>query len=149
MPSGKCCLAVAGVAGVCASLWALRKKKTATPAPEGLEEWRREFLDFCLECGVLMFGDFTAKSGRKTPFFFNAGHFKTGSQLARLGEFYAKAIIESGVPFDVLFGPAYKGIPLVAATAVALATKHGVETTYCYNRKEVKDHVEILVQRAS
>lgn len=131
-------------AGVCAALWVLRRKRA--PAPDvgagTIEPWRREFLDFCLECKVLMFGDFTLKSGRKCPFFFNAGNFKTGEQLGRLGEYYAVAVAESGVPFDVLFGPAYKGIPLVAATAIALANKHKVNMPYCYNRKEAKDHGE-------
>ena len=138
---------LAGAAGVGAVLWALRdrlrKKLKPEPATQ-LEPWRVEFLDFCLECGVLLFGDFTLKSGRKCPFFFNAGNFKTGGQLARLGEYYAVAVAESKVkvPFDVLFGPAYKGIPLVAATAVALAKHHGVDMPYAYNRKEAKDHGE-------
>ena len=109
----------AGAASIGAALWALRGRLRQKAKPADLEQWRVEFLDFCLECGVLLFGDFTLKSGRKCPFFFNAGNFKTGGQLARLGEYYAVAVAESKVPYDVLFGPAYKGIPLVAATAVA------------------------------
>ena len=132
----------AGAASIGAALWALRGRLRQKAKPADLEQWRVEFLDFCLECGVLLFGDFTLKSGRKCPFFFNAGNFKTGGQLARLGEYYAVAVAESKVPYDVLFGPAYKGIPLVAATAVALAKHHGVEMPYCYNRKEAKDHGE-------
>ena len=89
-----------------------------------------------------MFGDFTAKSGRKTPFFFNAGHFRTGGQLARLGEYYAKAVAESRLQFDVLYGPAYKGIPLAASAAVAMAELDLGDVPYCYNRKEAKDHGE-------
>jgi orotate phosphoribosyltransferase len=105
-------------------------------------DWRHEFLAFCLECEVLRFGDFTLKSGRPSPYFFNAGLFNTGLRLARLSEFYARAIVESGLEWDVLFGPAYKGIPLASSTACALAQKHGIDAKYCFNRKEAKDHGE-------
>ena len=93
--------------------------------------------------GVLTFGDFTAKSGRKTPYFINTGNYKTGAQAARLGEFYAQCLLEN-IPghVDALFGPAYKGIPLAVATAVALANRHGRDLNYCFNRKEAKDHGE-------
>jgi orotate phosphoribosyltransferase len=92
---------------------------------------------------VLTFGDFKTKSGRRTPFFINTGRYSTGAQLSRLGEFYARAILERlGSGFDVLFGPAYKGIPLVACTAMTLASKHGHDVSYCFNRKEAKDHGE-------
>mmetsp|Transcript_29017 Transcript_29017/g.62430 ORF Transcript_29017/g.62430 Transcript_29017/m.62430 type:complete len:220 (-) Transcript_29017:269-928(-) len=104
--------------------------------------WRHEFLDFCLECDVLRFGEFTLKSGRSSPYFFNAGLFNTGGRLARLGKYYAAAAAESGIAFDVLFGPAYKGIPLAATTAIALAEHHDRDVPYCYNRKEAKDHGE-------
>lgn len=101
-----------------------------------------EFLKFCVECDVLRFGEFTLKSGRTSPYFFNAGLFNTGARLARLGEFYAKAIAESGLQYDVVFGPAYKGIPLAATAAIALSREYGVEAPYCFNRKEAKDHGE-------
>jgi len=107
-----------------------------------MSEWRHDFLQFCVECEVLRFGDFTLKSGRKSPYFFNAGLFNTGGRLAKLGKYYAMAIREAGLEFDVLFGPAYKGIPLAATMAVALADSHGVDTPYCFNRKEAKDHGE-------
>ncbi len=102
----------------------------------------RHFIDFALERGVLRFGEFTLKSGRKSPYFFNAGLFNTGSALARLGRFYAQAIADSGVHCDMLFGPAYKGIPLAAITAAALAEHHGIDLPYAFNRKEAKDHGE-------
>ena len=105
-------------------------------------EWRHEFLAFCLECEVLRFGEFTLKSGRSSPYFFNAGLFNTGLRLAKLGSYYARAIAESNLQWDVLLGPAYKGIPLAAATAMCLATEHGIDAKYCYNRKEAKDHGE-------
>lgn len=103
-----------------------------------------DFLAFCEECGVLAFGDFTLKSGRKSPYFFNAGLFKTGKQLASLATFYANAVAKASNQFshDLIFGPAYKGIPLAAATAIGLATHHGVDTPYAFNRKEAKDHGE-------
>lgn len=103
--------------------------------------YRHDFLRFCIECGVLRFGSFVTKSGRTTPYFFNAGLFNTGARLDRLAEFYAQAILASGVEFDMLFGPAYKGIPLATATAMALS-RHGRDVPFAYNRKEEKDHGE-------
>lgn len=105
-------------------------------------EYQRQFIDFALETGVLKFGHFTLKSGRASPYFFNAGLFNTGDALARLGRFYAEAIVASEVSFDALFGPAYKGIPLAAATAIALADYHRRDLPYAFNRKEAKDHGE-------
>ena len=106
-----------------------------------MEQYKQEFIDFMIECQVLKFGDFTLKSGRKSPFFMNAGAYVTGSQLGRLGEYYAKAIHDNyGDDFDVLFGPAYKGIPLGVATAIAYSRLYGIDVRYCSNRKEVKDH---------
>ena len=106
-----------------------------------MEKYKEEFIRFMLECEVLKFGDFTTKSGRKTPFFVNTGFYRTGSQLGRLGKYYARAIAERfGTDFDVLFGPAYKGIPLSVATAIALSEDHGADIRYCSNRKEIKDH---------
>lgn len=106
-----------------------------------MESYKQEFIEFMVESDVLKFGDFTLKSGRKSPFFMNAGAYVTGSQLMRLGEYYARAIHEHyGDDFDVLFGPAYKGIPLSVATAIAYAKLYGREIRYCSNRKEVKDH---------
>ena len=110
--------------------------------PVELADYQREFLEFCIECDVLRFGDFTLKSGRSSPYFFNAGLFNTGRKLARLGKFYARAIAASKVPYDVLFGPAYKGIPLAASAAVAMAELDLGHVPYCYNRKEAKDHGE-------
>ncbi|HEY0285601.1 MAG TPA: orotate phosphoribosyltransferase [Pseudomonas sp.] len=107
-----------------------------------MQAYQREFIRFAIERGVLRFGEFTLKSGRTSPYFFNAGLFNSGSALAQLGRFYASAVIESGISFDVLFGPAYKGIPLAAATAVALAEHHGRDLPWCFNRKEAKDHGE-------
>ena len=104
--------------------------------------YQREFLEFCIECEVLSFGQFTLKSGRSSPYFFNAGLFNTGRRLARLGKYYAAAIVAAGHSFDVLFGPAYKGIPLAAAAAIALEADHGKDVPYCFNRKEAKDHGE-------
>ena len=106
-----------------------------------MEQYKQEFIDFMVESDVLKFGDFTLKSGRKSPFFMNAGAYVTGTQLARLGEYYAKAIHETyGDDFDVLFGPAYKGIPISVVTAVAYAKLYGKEVRYCSDRKEEKDH---------
>lgn len=106
-----------------------------------MERYKEEFIEFMVDCGVLKFGDFVAKSGRKTPFFINAGFYRTGAQLNKLGEYYAKAINEKyGTDFDLLFGPAYKGIPLTVATTMAMNTLYGVDIKYCSNRKEVKDH---------
>ena len=106
-----------------------------------MEAYKQEFVDFMLDSKVLKFGDFTLKSGRKSPFFMNAGGYVTGEQLLKLGEYYAKAIVDNyGMDFDVLFGPAYKGIPLAVVTAVALHTLYGKEVRYCSDRKEEKDH---------
>ena len=106
-----------------------------------MEAYKKEFIEFMVESEVLKFGDFTLKSGRKSPFFMNAGAYVTGSQLSRLGEYYAKAIHNHyGTDFDVLFGPAYKGIPLSVATTIAFSRLYGKEIRYCSNRKEVKDH---------
>ena len=106
-----------------------------------MEGYKKEFIEFMVESNVLKFGEFTLKSGRKSPFFMNAGAYVTGSQLMRLGEYYAKAIHEHyGDDFDVLFGPAYKGIPLSVATTIAYSKLYGKEIRYCSNRKEVKDH---------
>ena len=107
-----------------------------------MQTYQREFIRFAIERGVLRFGEFTLKSGRISPYFFNAGLFSSGLALAQLGRFYANAAIASGVAFDVLFGPAYKGIPLAASTAVALAEQHGLDLPWCFNRKEAKDHGE-------
>ncbi|MCX9442623.1 orotate phosphoribosyltransferase [Vibrio cholerae] len=107
-----------------------------------MKAYQLEFIEFALEKQVLKFGEFTLKSGRKSPYFFNAGLFNTGRDLARLGRFYAAALVDSGIEFDVLFGPAYKGIPIATTTAVALADHHNVDTPYCFNRKEAKDHGE-------
>lgn len=107
-----------------------------------MQDYQREFLDFALEVGVLRFGEFTLKSGRISPYFFNAGLFNTGASLARLGRYYAQAIVDAGIAFDVLYGPAYKGIPLAAATVAALYDRHGLDIPYAFNRKEAKDHGE-------
>lgn len=104
--------------------------------------YRQEFLELCLELGVLRFGSFTLKSGRVSPYFFNAGLFQTGSALKRLGQYYARSIVESEVAFDMLYGPAYKGIPLAAAIAIAFDDLYGQDIPYAYNRKEAKDHGE-------
>lgn len=106
-----------------------------------MESYKKEFIEFMVDCGVLKFGEFTLKSGRKSPFFMNAGLYVTGSQLEKLGEYYAKAIHDNyGTDFDVLFGPAYKGIPIGVATAIAFHKLYGKEIRYCSNRKEIKDH---------
>lgn len=106
-----------------------------------MEQYKQEFIEFMVECNVLKFGEFTLKSGRKSPFFMNAGAYTTGSQLKRLGEYYAKAIHSKyGDDFDVLFGPAYKGIPLAVVTAIAYSELYGKEIRYCSDRKEEKDH---------
>ncbi|MBB5182593.1 orotate phosphoribosyltransferase [Catenisphaera adipataccumulans] len=106
-----------------------------------METYKKEFIEFMLGADVLKFGDFTLKSGRKSPFFMNAGGYVTGSQLKQLGQYYARAIVETyGKDFDVLFGPAYKGIPLAVVTAVALDELYGLEVRYCSDRKEAKDH---------
>ncbi|OOE38214.1 orotate phosphoribosyltransferase [Salinivibrio kushneri] len=107
-----------------------------------MKAYQRQFIEFALEREVLKFGEFTLKSGRKSPYFFNAGLFNTGRDLAKLGEFYAAALMDAGIDYDVLFGPAYKGIPIATTTAVALAAHYDVDTPYCFNRKEAKDHGE-------
>ena len=107
-----------------------------------MKPYQHEFIDFAISAGVLRFGEFTLKSARTSPYFFNAGLFNTGEHLARLGRFYAQAITESGIGFDVLFGPAYKGIPLAAAASIALADHHDHNVPWCFNRKEAKDHGE-------
>ena len=106
-----------------------------------MEAYKQEFIEFMVDCGVLRFGDFVTKSGRKTPFFINTGFYRSGAQLRRLGEYYARAINEHfGFDFDVLFGPAYKGIPLSVAATMAISEHYGEDIRYCSNRKEVKDH---------
>lgn len=106
-----------------------------------MEAYKQEFIEFMIDCNVLKFGDFVTKSGRKTPFFVNTGFYRTGTQLRRLGEYYAKAMESAfGLEFDVLFGPAYKGIPLSVAAAMAISEHYGKDIRYCSNRKEVKDH---------
>ena len=106
-----------------------------------MEQYKQDFIGFMVDCGVLKFGDFVTKSGRKTPFFINTGFYRTGAQLKKLGEFYAKAIQDKfGLEFDILFGPAYKGIPLSVATAMEISELYQVDIRYCSNRKEAKDH---------
>ena len=106
-----------------------------------MEDYKKQFIEFMVDSQVLKFGEFTLKSGRKSPFFMNAGAYVTGAQLRRLGEYYARAIHDHyGLNFDVLFGPAYKGIPLSVATTMAISELYGKEIRYCSNRKEVKDH---------
>jgi orotate phosphoribosyltransferase len=108
-----------------------------------MEAYKQEFIDFMVRCDVLTFGDFVTKSGRRTPFFVNTGRYRTGEQLATLGRFYAQAIVDRlGGDVDVLFGPAYKGIPLVVTTSIALAAEHGRDVAFCFDRKEAKDHGE-------
>ncbi|HSJ48776.1 MAG TPA: orotate phosphoribosyltransferase [Gammaproteobacteria bacterium] len=107
-----------------------------------MQDYQQAFLEFAIDAGVLRFGEFTLKSGRVSPYFFNAGLFNTGRHLARLGRFYAQAIVNAGRDFDVLFGPAYKGIPLAAATGIALADHFERDLPWCFNRKEAKDHGE-------
>jgi orotate phosphoribosyltransferase len=107
-----------------------------------MKPYQHQFIEFALQTGVLRFGSFTLKSGRISPYFFNSGLFNTGASLARLGRFYAQAITESELDYDVLFGPAYKGIPLAATTVVALADQHQRDVPYIFNRKETKDHGE-------
>lgn len=107
-----------------------------------MQHYKRDFIEFALSRHVLKFGEFTLKSGRQSPYFFNAGLFSSGQDLARLGQYYAQAIQASGIAFDVLFGPAYKGIPIATTTAVALADKFNLDKPCCFNRKEAKDHGE-------
>ncbi|MDH5473008.1 MAG: orotate phosphoribosyltransferase [Gammaproteobacteria bacterium] len=107
-----------------------------------MQAYQKRFIELALDYDVLRFGKFTLKSGRVSPYFFNAGLFNTGKALAELGRCYAQAVMNSGIPYDVLFGPAYKGIPLVAVTAMALSIDHGIDVPYAFNRKEQKDHGE-------
>ena len=107
-----------------------------------MKAYQREFIEFALSKQVLKFGEFTLKSGRKSPYFFNAGLFNSGRDLARLGRYYAAALVDAGIEYDVLFGPAYKGIPIASATAVQLAEIHDQDVPWCFNRKEAKDHGE-------
>ena len=107
-----------------------------------MEDYKKNFIEFMVECGVLTFGDFTTKSGRKTPFFINTGNYDNGWQMARLGEYYAEAIKASCVDFDVLYGPAYKGIPLCVTSSIALSNKFSQTVNFTFNRKEAKDHGE-------
>ncbi len=107
-----------------------------------MQDYQQQFIEFALSKQVLKFGEFTLKSGRKSPYFFNAGLFNTGLDLAKLGRFYAAALMNAGIEYDVLFGPAYKGIPIATTTAVALADHHDQDVPYCFNRKEKKDHGE-------
>lgn len=107
-----------------------------------MQDYQRAFIELALASDVLRFGEFTLKSGRTSPYFFNAGLFNTGQALAKLGQFYARAIVDSGVQFDTLFGPAYKGIPLAAGCAIALSEHHDRNVPYCFNRKEAKTHGE-------
>lgn len=107
-----------------------------------MQDYQHDFIEFAIEQNALKFGEFTLKSGRVSPYFFNAGLFNTGEALSRLGRYYAEAIRASGIDFDMLFGPAYKGIPLSVATAIAMARDHNHNIPYCFNRKEVKDHGE-------
>ena len=109
-----------------------------------MEQYKKEFIEFMVDCNVLKFGEFTLKSGRKSPFFMNAGAYVTGSQLKKLGHYFATAIhVNFGTDFDVLFGPAYKGIPLAVATTMAFSELYGRDIRYCSNRKEVKDHGDV------
>jgi orotate phosphoribosyltransferase len=107
-----------------------------------MQPYQKAFIQLAIDHGVLNFGDFTLKSGRQSPYFFNAGKFRTGAAMSALGSFYAQALIDSNIEVDLLFGPAYKGIPLATATAVALARDHNLDLPYCYNRKEAKGHGE-------
>ena len=107
-----------------------------------MKDFQSRFLHFVIDHEILRFGEFTLKSGRKSPYFFNAGLFDTGGKLAFLARCYADAILDSNLDYDVLFGPAYKGIPLAATTVVALSSGHGIDKPYCFNRKETKDHGE-------
>ena len=107
-----------------------------------MQDYQRDFIEFAIQRNVLRFGEFTLKSGRVSPYFFNAGLFNSGKDLATLGQCYAAALVNAKIDFDVLFGPAYKGIPIATTTAVALSTQHNIDTPYCFNRKEAKTHGE-------
>ncbi len=107
-----------------------------------MQDYQKDFVQFAIDYGVLKFGDFTLKSGRQSPYFFNAGLFNDGNAMKKIGEFYAQALKASGIEFDLLFGPAYKGIPLVTATSIALQTNYDLNIPYTFNRKEKKDHGE-------
>jgi orotate phosphoribosyltransferase len=107
-----------------------------------MQDYQRDFLDFAIDIGVLRFGEFTLKSGRISPYFFNSGLFNTGASLAKLGRYYAETVMASGIEFDMIYGPAYKGIPLASSLAIALADHHGRDLPYAFNRKEAKDHGE-------
>jgi orotate phosphoribosyltransferase len=121
----------------------MRQQSTWPYASGDMQDYKREFIEFMVRCEVLRFGDFTTKSGRKTPYFLNTGRYRTGAQLARLARFYAQALrTELASDFDVLFGPAYKGIPLAVSTAMVLHEDFGHEVGFCFNRKEAKDHGE-------
>jgi len=107
-----------------------------------MQSYQEEFIRFAIDCGVLRFGEFRLKSGRLSPYFFNLGLFNTGGRLLKLGEFYARAAVNSGLEFELLFGPAYKGIALATSCAMALSQQHGRDVPWCFNRKQVKDHGE-------
>ncbi|MDD1649098.1 MAG: orotate phosphoribosyltransferase [Methylococcaceae bacterium] len=107
-----------------------------------MHTYQEDFIRYAIKCDVLRFGDFTLKSGRRSPYFFNTGRFDTGARLDRLGQYYAEALLAAGIQADVLFGPAYKGIPLACATAIALSRKTGQEIPFAFNRKETKEHGE-------
>lgn len=127
----------------CSNQGALAAVGAATPAPVELAAYQCEYIQLALDSAILKFdGPYTLKSGRSSPYFFNAGLFNTGGKVAKVAECYAKRIVESGVQFDVLFGPAYKGIPLAAATSMALQLNHGIDVGFCFNRKEAKTHGE-------
>lgn len=126
---------------MCVGYGKIEKKFVDMEVLRIMESYKQEFIEFMVESDVLKFGEFTLKSGRKSPFFMNAGAYVTGTQLRKLGEYYAKAIHDNyGLDFDVLFGPAYKGIPLTVATTMAISELYGKDIRYCSNRKEVKDH---------
>jgi orotate phosphoribosyltransferase len=114
----------------------------STGSTASSQQWQQDFIRFAVDAGALTFGEFTLKSGRLSPYFFNAGQFQTGEALNRLGQVYAKALVNSGLDYDLVFGPAYKGIPLATTTVVALQRDHGLNVPYAFNRKETKDHGE-------
>jgi len=128
--------------GINSIIYSLKRSYSHPNSKKYMKDYQAEFLTFAIQNDVLKFGEFTLKSGRLSPYFFNFGLFQSGSSLAKLGDYYAQAIIDSDIEFDMLFGPAYKGIPLVAVVAATLYEKHGLDYPYAYNRKEVKDHGE-------